>query len=87
MSEGPETGQDGKMTDTRAVSGGMLAAIERSGYYPGLVADAVSSAIGSEPVVSYVVYHDAHFDPGMEVRRHMTVLRSEEHTSELQSPC
>ena len=62
------------MTDTRAVSGGMLAAIERSGYYPGLVADAVSSAIGSEPVVSYVVYHDAHFDPGMEVRRHMTVL-------------
>jgi hypothetical protein len=74
MSEEPETGQDGKMTDTRAVAGGMQAAIERSGYYPGLVADAVSSAIGSESVVSYVVTHDAHFDPGMEVRRHMTVL-------------
>jgi hypothetical protein len=52
----------------------MLSAIERSGYYPGLVADAVSSAVGSDPVVSYVVHHDAHFDPGMEVRRHMTVL-------------
>ncbi len=62
------------MRDTRASAGGMLAAIERSGYYPGLVADAVSSAVGSDPVVSYVVAHDAHFDPGMEVRRHMTVL-------------
>jgi hypothetical protein len=52
----------------------MLAAIERSGYYPGIVADSVSSAVGSEQVVSYFVHHDAHFDPGMEVRRHMTVL-------------
>jgi hypothetical protein len=52
----------------------MRAAIERSGYYPGLVFDAVSSALGTEPVVSYVVTHDALFDPGMEVRRHMTVL-------------
>jgi hypothetical protein len=74
MSEGPETVQDGEMTDTRAAAGGMLSAIERSGYYPGLVADAVSSAVGSEQVVSYVVHHDAHFDPGMEVRRHITVL-------------
>ncbi|MGO9081255.1 MAG: DUF5998 family protein [Streptosporangiaceae bacterium] len=62
------------MRDTRASAGGMLSAIERSGYYPGLVADAVSSAMGSDPVISYVVHHDAHFDPGMEVRRHMTVL-------------
>ena len=29
---------------------------------------------GSEPVTAYVVHHDAIFDPGMEVRRHMTVL-------------
>jgi hypothetical protein len=62
------------MTDTRAAAGGMIKAIERSGYYPGLVTDAVSSAVGAEPVVSFVVHHDAHFDPGMEVRRHMTVL-------------
>lgn len=52
----------------------MRAAIERSGYYPGLVFDAVSSALGAEPVMSFVVVHDALFDPGMEVRRHMTVL-------------
>jgi hypothetical protein len=52
----------------------MRAAIERSGYYPGLVYDAVSSALGAESVVSYVVTHDTLFDPGMEVRRHMTVL-------------
>jgi len=62
------------MRDTRIAAGGMRAAIERSGYYPGLVFDAVSSALGPEPVVSYVVHHDALFDPGMEVRRHMTVL-------------
>ena len=62
------------MRDTRIPAGGMRAAIERSGYYPGLVFDAVSSALGGEPAVSYVVTHDALFDPGMEVRRHMTVL-------------
>jgi Family of unknown function (DUF5998) len=62
------------MRETRASAGSMRSAIERSGYYPGLVSDAVSSAVGSEPVISYVVHHDAHFDPGLEVRRHMTVL-------------
>jgi Family of unknown function (DUF5998) len=62
------------MRDTRAMAGGLRSAIERSGYYPGLVADAVLSALGSEAVVSYVVHHDAVFDPAMEVRRHMTVL-------------
>jgi Family of unknown function (DUF5998) len=61
------------MSDIKAADG-MHAAIEHSGYYPGLVSDAVSSAVGSEPVVSFAVQADAHFDPGMEVRRHMTVL-------------
>src|SRR3989441_6696695 len=62
------------MRDTRASAGGLRSAIERSGYYPGVVSDAVSAALGHEPVVSYFVHHDALFDPGMEVRRHMTVL-------------
>jgi hypothetical protein len=62
------------MSDPKAASSGMQAASERSGYYPGLVYDAVSSAVGAEPVVSYVVIHDAHFDPAMEVRRHVTVM-------------
>ncbi len=62
------------MRDTRTTADGLRAAIERSGYYPGLVADAVFSALGAEDVVSFVVHHDALFDPAMEVRRHMTVL-------------
>src|SRR5450432_412371 len=64
----------GDIRDTRASAGGMRSAIERSGYYPGVVSDAVTAALGQEPVLSYVVHHDALFDPGMEVRRHMTVL-------------
>jgi hypothetical protein len=74
MSDETPTVQDGGMRETRASAAGMRSAIERSGYYPGLVADAVMSAVGTEPVISFVVYHDAHFDPGLEVRRHMTVL-------------
>ena len=62
------------MRETRVETHGLRAAIERSGYYPGVVSDAVASALGSEPVPAYVVHHDAIFDPGMEVRRHMTVL-------------
>jgi Family of unknown function (DUF5998) len=62
------------MRESRVMTDGLRAAIEHSGYYPGLVSDAVASALGSEPVTAYVVHHDAIFDPGMEVRRHMTVL-------------
>ena len=62
------------MRETRLTADGLRAAIERSGYYPGLVSDAVASALGPEPVSDYVVQHDAIFDPGMEMRRHMTVL-------------
>jgi Family of unknown function (DUF5998) len=62
------------MRDIRTAADGLRSAIERSGYYPGLVSDAVSSALGTEAVVSFVVQADALFDPAMEVRRHMTVL-------------
>ncbi|MFC7330107.1 MULTISPECIES: DUF5998 family protein [Nocardiopsidaceae] len=48
--------------------------IERSGYYPGLVADAVATTLGGESAEAFVVHHEATFDPGMEVRRHITVL-------------
>lgn len=60
------------MSDTKADD--LQSAIERTGYYPGLVYDAVASAVGAEPVVSFVVHHDAGFDPGMEMRRHITVM-------------
>lgn len=62
------------MTETRVMTEDLRAAIEHSGYYPGLVTDAVASALGTEPVTAFFVTHDAIFDPGMEVRRHMTVL-------------
>src|SRR5215475_4254054 len=62
------------MTETRVMTEDLRAAIERSGYYPGLVTDAVTSALGQEPVMAFFVLHDAIFDPGMQVRRHMTVL-------------
>ena len=62
------------MRETRVTADDLRAAIERTGYYPGLVTDAVWESLGEEPVTAYVVTHDAIFDPGMEVRRHITVL-------------
>jgi hypothetical protein len=62
------------MTETRVQTDSLRAAIERSGYYPGLITDAVTTALGREHVTAYIVHHDAIFDQGMEVRRHMTVL-------------
>ncbi|MGI8332850.1 DUF5998 family protein [Actinomadura scrupuli] len=62
------------MRETRAAANGLRTSIERSGYYPALVADAVESALGTETVLAYVVHHEATFDPAMEVRRHVTVL-------------
>jgi hypothetical protein len=62
------------MRETRATAQGLRTAIERSGYYPALVGDAVESVLGHESVVAYVVHHEATFDPAMEVRRHVTVL-------------
>lgn len=52
---------------------GLRSAIERSGYYPALVADAVESAVGSEGVNGYLVHQETTFDQN-EVRRHITVL-------------
>ena len=62
------------MRKTRAVSTDWRLEIERSGYYPALVIDAVASALGSETAEAFVVHHEATFDPGMEVRRHISVL-------------
>ncbi|MFM1917925.1 MAG: hypothetical protein RJB01_1440 [Actinomycetota bacterium] len=49
------------------------AAIDRSGYFPDIVADALSTSLGSESVMSFVVQHEATFDHD-ELRRHVTVL-------------
>ena len=47
--------------------------IERSGYYPDLVADALDTALVGETLTSYVVHHEATFERD-ELRRHVTVL-------------
>jgi len=47
--------------------------IQRSGYYPDLVADALETARAGEDLVAYVVHHEATFDRE-ELRRHITVL-------------
>jgi hypothetical protein len=49
-------------------------AIEESGYYPDVVADAVRAALAGEPVESFLVHHEPTIDERDEVRRHVTVL-------------
>ena len=51
----------------------LRADIQRSGYYPEFVGEALDTALGSEEVISYVVHHEATFDRD-ELRRHVTVL-------------
>jgi hypothetical protein len=51
----------------------LRAAIEKSGYYPDVVADSVNAAVAGESVVSYLVHHEPTIDRD-EVRRHITVV-------------
>ena len=53
---------------------GLREAIEKSGYYPDVVTDAVLKAVGGEPVLSHLVHHEPTIDERDEVRRHMSVL-------------
>jgi hypothetical protein len=60
-------------SSARPAHGDLIAAIERSGYYPALVAEAVQDAVGSEAVLGHLVHQETTFDAD-EVRRHVTVL-------------
>ena len=51
----------------------LRAAIDHTGYYPEVVADAVAAALADEPVVSFYVHHEPTFDRD-EVRRHLSVV-------------
>jgi hypothetical protein len=62
-----------RMAKTGTTTQGLRTAIERSGYYPALVAEAVEAAVGREPVTSYLIHQETTFDAN-EVRRHVTVL-------------
>lgn len=48
-------------------------AIDRTGYYPEVVADGVFAAVSGEAVVAYYVHHEPTFERD-EVRRHQTVV-------------
>jgi len=48
-------------------------AIDRTGYYPEVVADGVLGAVAGEDVVSFYVHHEPTFERD-EVRRHLSVV-------------
>jgi hypothetical protein len=48
-------------------------AIDRTGYYPEVVADGIAGAVAGEHVVSFFVHHEPTFDRE-EVRRHLSVV-------------
>jgi hypothetical protein len=60
------------MPDT-GVHEGLRRAIQQAGYYPALVSDTLGTALAGEPVQSYIVHHEPHFDRD-ELRRHVSVL-------------
>ena len=62
-----------RASDDRDRIADLRAAIDRTGYYPEVVADAVADAVGGEQVVSYYVHHEPTFERD-EVRRHQTVV-------------
>lgn len=47
--------------------------VEKTGYYPALVLDALDTALAGEELVSYLVQHETTFDRD-QLHRHMTVL-------------
>ncbi|HEX4698648.1 MAG TPA: DUF5998 family protein [Actinomycetes bacterium] len=58
-------------TDTSLA--GLRAEIERAGYFPSLVADALDAAVAGDEIEAFVVHQETTFD-SEEVRRHITVL-------------
>jgi len=51
----------------------LVVAIDKTGYYPQVVAAGVRSAVANEEVVSFLVHHEPTIDRD-EVRRHITVV-------------
>ncbi len=73
---GPARGTMGAMTSAHhaaVLPADLTTAIERAGYFPALVADVVSAALGQERVDNHLVHLETTFDRDV-VRRHITVL-------------
>jgi hypothetical protein len=62
-----------RLTEERDRSRDLRRAIERTGYYPDVVADAVAGAVAGEQVLSFYVHHEPTFERD-EVRRHLSVV-------------
>src|SRR6188474_740221 len=62
------------MHDVTDRSHDLRSAIEASGYYPDVVADAVFASVAGEAVEAHLVHHEPTIDERDEVRRHVTVL-------------
>jgi hypothetical protein len=52
----------------------LWADVDRTGYYPELMADALRSTLGSEEPLAHVVHQETTLDDAMGIRRHVTVL-------------
>jgi len=61
-----------RITEGRDRAPELREAIDRTGYYPEVVADGVRAAVAGERVMSYYVHHEPTFDRD-EVRRHLSV--------------
>jgi hypothetical protein len=61
------------VTMAETTSDALRLAIQQAGYYPELVADTLEPALAEEPVLSYFVHLEPHFDRD-ELRRHVSVL-------------
>lgn len=72
--DGPvrESGPDEATLTGRSLPDGLVLEVERAGYYPELVLDAVDVAVAGEAVRAYLVHPETTFD--REIRRHVTVL-------------
>jgi hypothetical protein len=62
-----------RLTEERDRGRDLRTAIERTGYYPDVVAEAVAGAVAGEQVVSFYAHHEPTFERD-EVRRHQSVV-------------
>src|SRR3954466_344197 len=66
-------GADAALSEAHGLPADLVTDVERAGFYPSLVHDALNVAIAGEEVRSYLVQQETTFDR-VEVRRHVTVL-------------
>jgi hypothetical protein len=66
-------GADGALSPVAGLPAALVSEVERAGFHPALVNDALDVAIAGEEVRSFLVHQETTFDR-VEVRRHVTVL-------------